>query len=75
MCVQHFCNFGAMLFVVDLLIKTDSAVTCVPYMLERFCYEPFSLKKFRIWKIFYITWLNFVYCLKFTSLRPIQANE
>ena len=33
-----------MLFIVNLLIKTDSAVICVPCMLEHVCYEPFSLK-------------------------------
>ena len=44
LCVQHFCSFGAMLFIVNLIIKTDSTVTCVPCMLENVCYEPFSLK-------------------------------
>ena len=39
------CSFGAMLFIVNLLIKTDSSVICVPCMLEHVCYEPFSLKK------------------------------
>ena len=33
-----------MLFIVNLLIKTDSTVICVPCMLEHVCYEPFSLK-------------------------------
>ena len=32
--VQHFCSFGAMLFIVNLLLKTDSTIICVPYMLE-----------------------------------------
>ena len=41
-CVQHFCSLGAMLFIVNLLIKADSAVICVPCMLENVCYEPFS---------------------------------
>ena len=44
LCVQHFCSFGAMFFIVNLLIKTDSSVICVPFMLEHVCYEPFSLK-------------------------------
>ena len=39
-----FCSFGAMLFIVNLLIKTDPTVICVPCMLEHVCYEPFSLK-------------------------------
>ena len=47
LCVQHFCSFGAMLFIVNLLIKTDSTVICVPCMLEHVCYEPFALKNCR----------------------------
>ena len=47
LCVQHFCSFGAMLFIVNLLIKTDSTVIYVPCMLEHVCYERFSLKNFR----------------------------
>ena len=47
LCVQHFCSFGATLFV-SLLIKTDSSVICVLCMLEHVCYEPFSLKNCRI---------------------------
>ena len=45
--VQHFSSLGAMLFIVNLLIKTDSTVICVPCMLEHACYEPFSLKNCR----------------------------
>ena len=44
LCVQNFCSFGAMLFIVNLLVKTDSTVICVPCMLELVCYEPLSLK-------------------------------
>ena len=33
-----------MLFIVNLLIKTDSTVNFVPCMVEHVCYEPFSLK-------------------------------
>ena len=29
LCVQHFFSFGPMLFIVNLLIKTDSTVICV----------------------------------------------
>ena len=43
LCVQHFCSFGAMLFIVNLLIKMDSTVIYVPCMLEHVCYEPFPL--------------------------------
>ena len=39
-----FCSFGAKLFIVNLLIKTDSTVICVPCTLEDVCYEPFSVK-------------------------------
>ena len=74
LCVQHFCSFGAMLFIVNLLIKTDSTVVCLPCTLEHVCYEPFSLKKLLIWKISYVNWLDFVYCLKFTSLRPCSSK-
>ena len=72
--VQHFCSFGAkLLIIVNLLIKTDSTVICVPCLLEHFCYKPFSLQ-LQVWKISYVNWLNFVYCLKFTSLRPDSSK-
>ena len=47
LCVQHFCSFDEMLFIVNLLRKTDSTVICVPCMLEHVCYEPFSLKNYK----------------------------
>ena len=50
LCVQHFCSFGAMLFIVHLLLKTDSTVICVPCMFEHVCYEPFSFKNCRFGK-------------------------
>ena len=34
-----FCSFGAMLFIVDMLIKNDSTVIYIPCMLEQACYE------------------------------------
>ena len=40
LCVQHFSSFGAMLLIVNLLIKTDSTVIYVPCILEHVCYEP-----------------------------------
>ena len=46
LCVQHFCSFGAMLFIVNPL-KNGFDVNCVPCMLEHVCYEPFSLKNCR----------------------------
>ena len=53
LCIQHFCSFGAMLFIVNLLIKTDSTgVFCVPCMPEHVCYEPFSLKNCRFGRYF-----------------------
>ena len=61
-----FCSFGTVLFIVNLLIKTDCTVIFVLCMFV----EPSSLKELQTWKIFYVNWLNFVYCLKFTSLRP-----
>ena len=50
LCVQHFYSFGAMLFIVNLLIETDSIVIRVPCMLEHVCHEPFSLKNYRFGK-------------------------
>ena len=41
---SSFCSFDAMLFIVNLLIKTDSTVICVPCMLKHVCYKPFSVK-------------------------------
>ena len=37
--VQHVCSLCAMLLIVNLLIKIDSTVSCVPCMLEHVCYE------------------------------------
>ena len=55
LCVHHFCSFGAMLFIVNLLIKTNSIVICVSCMLEHVCCEPFSLKncRFEIYLMLY----------------------
>ena len=47
LCVQHFCSFGAMLFIVNLLIKTDSIVICVLCVLEHVFYELVSFKNYR----------------------------
>ena len=47
LCVQDFCSSGAMIFIVNLLIKRDPTVICVSCMLEHVCYEPFSLQKCR----------------------------
>ena len=49
-----FLHFGTMLFIVNLLIKTDSTVICVPCILEHACYEPFSLRNCRIGRYLYI---------------------
>ena len=45
LCVWHFCSLGAILFIVNLLIKTDSTVICVLCVVEHVSYEPCSLKK------------------------------
>ena len=47
LCVQHFCSFGAMLFIVTLLIKADSTVIYVPCILEHVYSELFSFKNGR----------------------------
>ena len=44
LCIQHFCSFDAMLFVVNLLIKMNSTVTFVPCMLEHVFLNHFTLK-------------------------------
>ena len=67
LCVQYFFSFGAMLFILNLLRKTDFTVSCVPCMLEYVCYEPFSLKNCRFRR--YVNWLKFMYCLKFTCVQ------
>ena len=55
LCVQHFCSFGAMLFIVNLLIETDSTVICVPCMREHVCYDPFSLRNCRFGRYLMLT--------------------
>ena len=72
--VQHFCSFGAMLFILNLPIKRTPLLLAFFNMLEHVRYEPFSLIKLQIWKIFYVIWLNFVYCLTFTSLKPDSSR-
>ena len=54
-CVQHFYSFGKMLFIVNLVIKTDSTVICVLCMLEHVSYEPFSFKNFRLGRYLMLT--------------------
>ena len=44
MCVQHFCSFGAMLLIVNLLIKTDSTVMVFLLCLSMFAMSHFLLK-------------------------------
>ena len=44
LCIQQFCSFGAMLFNVNLLIKTDSTVICVLVCLSMFVMSHFLLK-------------------------------
>ena len=58
--IQHFCSFGAMLFIINLLIKTDFTVICIPYMFGHVCYEPFSFKKLQILKISDDNWFKCV---------------
>ena len=54
-------------------IKTDSIVICVPCLLKHVCHEPFSFKNCRFGR--YANWLNFVYYLKFTRLRPDLSKQ
>ena len=66
--VQHFCSFATMFFIVNPLIKTDSTVIFVSCLRKHVCYEPLSLTYLPNLQFF--NRLNFVYCLKFTSVRP-----
>ena len=67
LCVQHFFSFGAMLFIVNLLIKTDSTVICVTCMLDYVCFEPFSLKNCRFGK--------YLMLIVFCVLSEIHASK
>ena len=58
LCVQHFCSFVSMLFIVNLLIKTDSTVIYVHCMLEHVIMSHFLLKELQIWKTSYVYWLK-----------------
>ena len=60
LCVQHFCSFGAMLFIVNLLVKMDSTVICVPCMLDHVCYETCSLKNCRFER--YLMLIGIILC-------------
>ena len=55
-----FLQFGVMLVIVNLLIKTDSTVICVPCIIEHVCYEPFSLKNCRFGR--YLMLIGCVLC-------------
>ena len=60
LCVQHFCSFGAMLCIVNLLIKTDSTVIRVPCMLEHVFMNHFSLKNCRFGR--YLMLIGWILC-------------
>ena len=57
-----------MLLIVNLLIKTDFAVSSVPCMLERACCEPISFKNCRFGDILY--WL-----VEFCVLSEIHVSK
>ena len=57
-----------MLFIVNLLIKTDSTVICVPCMLKRVCYEPFSFKHCRLGRYF-------IFIVEFCVLSEIHVSR
>ena len=50
-----FLQFCAMLFIANLLIKTDSTAICILCMLEHVCYDPFSLKNCRFGRYLMLT--------------------
>ena len=68
MCVQHFCSFAVFLFIVNLLIKTDSTVICVSCVLEHVCYWPFFEKIANLEDILY-------QLVEFCVLSEIHASE
>ena len=39
LCVQHFCSFGTILYIVHLLKGTDFTVICIHCLLEHAWYE------------------------------------
>ena len=58
--IQRLCTFDAMLFIVNLLIKTDSTAICVVGMLEHACSELFSLENCRFGRcLMLVEFLNF----------------
>ena len=63
--LQFWCN---VIHCKSAYKNGSHCLICVSCMLGHVCYEPFSFKELQIWKISYVNWLNFVYCLKFTSL-------
>ena len=68
LCVQNFYGIGAMLFIANLLIETDSTVICVHCMLQHVCYEPFLLNcRFVRYLICYL--------VEFCVLSEIHASK
>ena len=67
LCDQHSCSFGAILFIVNLLIKTNSTVICVPCILENVCCEPFSLKNCRYGRMLIVKWGDYHLSGEFTG--------
>ena len=64
-----------MLFIVNLLLKTDSTVACVHVCLSMFCYEPFALKNCRYRR--HLMSIGWILCTVWNShlQQLIQANE
>ena len=62
-----FCSFGATFLIVNLLIKTDSTLTCVPCT-EEYVISHFLKNNGRFGR--YLKRLNFVCCVKFMSPNP-----
>ena len=75
LCFQHFCSFVAMLVIVNLLIKTDSTVICVPCMLEHVYYEPFFFQNLQIWKISYVNTIRPAFSVVRQAQRPDVKNQ
>ena len=65
-CVQNFCNFGAILFIVNLLKKRIPLLFVFLVCLSMFVMRHF-FKKLQIWKICYLV----EYCV----LSEIHASK
>ena len=70
-----FLKFWAKSFIVNLPMKANSTVTCVPSMLEHVCYEPFSLKNSRFGRYLMLVEICVLCEIHVSKTRLKQVNE